>query len=67
MRRVQVLANAGRAHADAYVQRLPCSEDHQEMASKKAALGGSLRTGRHNDICRVLGKWQQVVKDGVVA
>jgi hypothetical protein len=66
MRRVQVCANAWRAHADAYVQRLPtCSEE--KMASKKAALGGSLTTVRHNDICRVLGKWRQVVKDGVVA
>jgi hypothetical protein len=50
-------------------QRLPCSEvctaDHQNMASKKAALGGSLWTGRHKDICGVLGKWREVVKDGV--
>jgi len=28
-----------------------CSSDHQKMASKKAALGGSLTTGRHKDIC----------------
>jgi len=26
-----------------------CSADHQKMASKKAALGGSLWTGRHKD------------------
>jgi tetratricopeptide (TPR) repeat protein len=42
-----------------------CSADHQKMASKKAALGGSLWTGRHNDMCRVLGKWREVVNDGV--
>jgi tetratricopeptide (TPR) repeat protein len=42
-----------------------CSADHQKMASKKAALGGNLLTGRHKDICGVLGKWRQVVKDGV--
>jgi hypothetical protein len=35
------------------------------MASKKAALGGSLWTGRHKDICGVLGKWREAVKDGV--
>jgi tetratricopeptide (TPR) repeat protein len=42
-----------------------CSADHQKMASKKAALGGSLLTGRHKDICGVLSKWREVVKDGV--
>ena len=42
-----------------------CSADHQKMASKKAALGGSLWTGRHKDICGVLGKWREAVKDGV--
>jgi hypothetical protein len=40
-----------------------CSADHQKMASKKAAMGGSLRMGRHKDICGVLGKWREVVKD----
>jgi hypothetical protein len=35
------------------------------MASKKAALGGSLKTGWHKDICGVLRKWRDVVKDGV--
>ena len=62
-------ADAGRGHADAHVQRLPSCEDlhadHQKMASKKAALGGSLTTGRHKDICGVLSKWRKVVKDGV--
>jgi tetratricopeptide (TPR) repeat protein len=43
-----------------------CSADHQKMASKKAALGGSLTTGRHKDICRVLNKWREVVKDVVL-
>jgi hypothetical protein len=42
-----------------------CSADHQKMALKKAALGGSLNTGRHTDICGVLSKWREVVKDGV--
>ena len=42
-----------------------CSADHQKMASKKTALGGSLTTGRHKDICGVLSKWREVVKDGV--
>jgi hypothetical protein len=42
-----------------------CSADHQKMASKKAASGGSLTTGRHKDICGVLSKWREVVKDGV--
>jgi len=42
-----------------------CSPDHQKMASKKAALGGSLCMGRHKDICGVLRKWREVVKDGV--
>jgi hypothetical protein len=42
-----------------------CSADHQKMASKKAALGGSLTTGRHKDMCGVLSKWREVVKDGV--
>ncbi len=42
-----------------------CSADHQKMASKKAASGGSLTMGRHKDICSVLGKWREVVKGGV--
>ena len=42
-----------------------CSADHQKMASKKVELGGNLMMGRHKDICGVLGKWRQVVKDGV--
>jgi hypothetical protein len=42
-----------------------CSADHQKMASRKAALGGSLTMGRHKDICRVLNKWREVVKDVV--
>jgi hypothetical protein len=42
-----------------------CSSDHQKVASKKAALGGSLRTGRHKEICGILSKWREVVKDGV--
>ena len=42
-----------------------CSADHQKMASKKAALGGNMLIGRHKDICGVLRKWREVVKDGV--
>ena len=43
-----------------------CSADHQKMASKSVASGGSLLEGRHKDVCGVLGKWrQQVVKDGM--
>ena len=42
-----------------------CNADHQKMASKKAALGGNLKTGRHKDICGVLSKWREVIKDGV--
>jgi len=41
-----------------------CSADHQKMASKKTAHGGSLWTGRHKDICGVLGRWREVVKCG---
>ena len=42
-----------------------CSADHQKMASKSVASGGSLLTGRHKDICGLLGKWSGVEKDGV--
>ena len=43
-----------------------CSADHQKMASKSVASGGSLLEGRHKDVCGVLGKWRrQVVKDGM--
>ena len=42
-----------------------CSADHQKMASKSVASGGSLLEGRHRDVCALLGKWrQQVVKGG---
>jgi hypothetical protein len=44
-----------------------CSTDQQNMASKKAARGGNLITGRHQDICGVLSKWRQVVKGDVSA
>jgi hypothetical protein len=37
----------------------------KKMASEKAALGGSLGTGWHKDICGVLSKWRDIVKDGV--
>ena len=41
-----------------------CSTDLQKMVSNKA-LQACLYMGRHKDICGVLGKWRQVVKDGV--
>ena len=41
------------------------STDHQKMASKSVASGGHLWTGRHKDICGLLGKWSGVEKDGV--
>ena len=50
----RVWANARRGHADAHVQRLPCSEVLQRK---------SQRTDK--DICGVLSKWRKVVKDGV--
>jgi hypothetical protein len=42
-----------------------CSADLAKMASTKAALGGSLWTGRHKDICGALSKWREVVKESV--
>jgi len=43
-----------------------CSADHQKMASKSVASGRwALLYGRHKDVCGVLGKWRQVVKDGM--
>ena len=42
-----------------------CSVQHQKMASKSVAAGGSLLEGRHKDVCSLLGKWRQrVLKDG---
>ena len=42
-----------------------CSVEHQRMASKSVALGGSLLAGRHRDVCGLLSKWRkQVVKGG---
>jgi hypothetical protein len=35
------------------------------MASKSVASAGDLWTGRHKDICGLLGKWSGVEKDGV--
>ena len=42
-----------------------CSTDHQKMASKSVASGGSLWTVRHKDICGLLGRWRGVEKKGV--
>jgi hypothetical protein len=39
-------------HSGCRVARF-CIADHLKMASKKAALGGNLWTGRHKDICGV--------------
>lgn len=42
-----------------------CSTEHQKMASKRIAEGGSLLQGRHRDVCSLLCKWrQEVVKGG---
>jgi len=40
-----------------------CSVDHQKMASN-GWRGGSLLTGRHKDICELLGRWRGAEKDG---
>jgi len=42
-----------------------CNADHQKMASKKATSGGRFDTERHKDICGVLRKWREVLKNGV--
>jgi len=43
-----------------------CSADHQKMASKSVSSGGrALLSGRHKDICGLLGKWRGVEKDDV--
>jgi len=42
-----------------------CNAYCQQMASKKAALGGNWFAGRHKDICELLRKWRQDLKDGV--
>ena len=42
-----------------------CSTDHQKMASKRVASVGNFMTGRHKDICGLLGKWRGARKDGV--
>jgi tetratricopeptide (TPR) repeat protein len=40
-----------------------CSADHQKMASKSVASGGSLLEVRHKDVCGLLSKWRlEVVK-----
>ena len=38
-----------------------CSADHQKMASKSVASGGSLLEARHKDVCAVLGKWLSLI------
>lgn len=42
-----------------------CNVEHQKMASKSASCGGNMWTGRHKDICGILGQWRRVEKDGV--
>jgi hypothetical protein len=37
-----------------------CRADHQRMASKSVASGGNLLTGRHKDICGLLGEQQKL-------
>ena len=65
----RVWADAGRGYADTHVQRLPCGEVLQRRSPKdgleKSRIGRESTTGRHKDICGVLSKWREVVKDGV--
>ena len=67
----RVWADAGRGHADAHVQRLPCSEVLQRRSQKdgfeKSYIGRESvdGAGRHKDICGVHSKWREAVKDGV--
>ena len=42
-----------------------CNADHQKMDARKDKRGGIFVTGRHKDICGLLGKWRQIVKHGV--
>ena len=39
-----------------------CNADHQRMASRRAACGGSVWKARHKDICGILRTWREVVK-----
>jgi len=40
-----------------------CSVSHQKMASRKFSSGGSVATGRHSDMCAILGQWRDVLKN----
>ena len=39
-----------------------CNADHQRMASRRAACGGSVWKARHKDICGILRTWREVFK-----
>ena len=60
-----VWADAGQGHADAHVQRLPCSEVLQRRSPKdgfeKGRIGRESVDGGHKDICGVLRKWRDAV------
>jgi hypothetical protein len=62
-------ANAGPGHAHAHVLLLPRSEVLQRGSPKdsfeKSRIGRESDNGAAKDICRVLNKWREVVKDGV--
>ena len=51
------------------MQRLPCSEVLQRRSPKdgfeKGRIGRESVDGGHKDICGVLRKWREAVKDGV--
>jgi len=40
-----------------------CSVSHQKLASRKFSCGGNVATGRHSDICAILGQWRDVLKN----
>ena len=65
----RVWADAGRGHADAHVQRLPCGEVLQRRSPKdgleKSRIGRESDDRRQKDICGVLSKWREAVKGGV--
>jgi hypothetical protein len=74
---VTLAPGVGKHGAKTLQSMLTCSEVLQRRSPKdgfkksrigrvsEVWAGGFLRFGRHKDICRVLIKWREVVKDGV--
>ena len=57
---------AGRQAPTTGADQAPGPHSHSSASAVlQRALSGYLRTGRHKDICGVLSKWREVVKDGV--